>query len=271
MRICLVPLRFEPKNPAATMRRLDDVLEAALEKKPDLVCLPEHFATGYVWESEDLRRFGETIPGPTTDRISDIARKHRLFFAFGLVEKSGSEFFNSAVLISRTGGIVLRHRKIQEPAPYARGVAVPSADTEIGRISILICGDLLNEEAARMLDAASDLLIAISAGTYKGTYEEYVEQHHNKEGVDPRSHRYKPYSVHGHTFSVLCHNKERFSQVSHYEAIARLGVRTGYVSVLEPELPLENRFFGVGAVIDAKGNVVAQSSCPADDPLVWDL
>ena len=271
MRICLMPLRFEPRNPAATMCHLDVLLEATLERKPDLVCLPEHFATGYLWKLEDLRRFGETIPGPTTDRISGLAREHQVFFAFGLVETNGPEFFNSAVLISRTGGIVLKHRKIQEPAPYAMGVAVPSADTEIGRVSMLICGDLLNEEAAGMLDASSDLLIAISAGTYKGRYEEFVKQYHNEGRVDPMSYRYKPYLVHGHTFSVLCHNEERFSQVSHHEAIARLGVRTGYVSVLEPELPSENRFFGVGAVIDAKGCVVAQSACTADEPLVWDL
>jgi predicted amidohydrolase len=78
----------------------------------------------------------------------------------GLTELCDGEVFNSAVLLSPDGSILLRHRKINEldigTSLYATGTSLGVVRTELGTIGITICADnfpdslVLGHSIARM-------------------------------------------------------------------------------------------------------------------------
>jgi len=53
-------------------------------------------------------------------------------------------FYYSVVLINKKGKIVCHYRKINEHKPYSKGNDIKIVETEFGKISILICGDLFD-------------------------------------------------------------------------------------------------------------------------------
>lgn len=122
-----------------------------------LIVTPEMGTTGYCWfDRAEVKPFVETVPGPTTDIFHAIAHKHRCYIVVGMpeVDPASDLYYNTAVLIG-PDGVVGRHRKshpyIAEPKWAANGDIVHEVfETEIGRISMLVCMDLHFFETARL-------------------------------------------------------------------------------------------------------------------------
>ncbi len=105
------------------------------ENHVDIACLPEAFAGTET----------ETIPGPTTDTIAEVARQHGMYVICPVCENAGENSYNTSVLIDRAGEIMGTYRKVfvfwgEGLSPGREGVKV--FDTDFGRISILTCFDL---------------------------------------------------------------------------------------------------------------------------------
>ncbi len=135
-----------------------------------LVVLPEAALTGLANDgdpSHDLP-LGREIPGPVTDALGAHARQCHIWAAVGLLEREDGALYDSAVLICPSGEIELHYRRIQpqwharnaDPLVYKQGSAVGAADTELGRIAIIICGDLFDEAVTAQVRAIQpDLLL----------------------------------------------------------------------------------------------------------------
>ena len=239
MRLCLLPLRIRYRDPSGNLRHLQHRLREVVEYKPDLVCLPECTLTGYLYEERDLKRFAEPIPGPTTERMGELARRYKIFLCFGLPEAAGSQYYNSAVLLDREGEILLHHRKIEERPPFALGQEVKAVDTELGRLCVIICGDLSSEDVIRQVDPSVDLLIVPIARSF--------------EGKAPDPERW-----------------EREERQVYLDGVRAVGVTTAIVNSLEigaDELP----DFGGALLVDGSGRLLAESPHGSDIPLIYDL
>jgi predicted amidohydrolase len=78
----------------------------------------------------------------------------------GLTEREDDDIYNSAILLSPTGELLLRHRKINEldiaTSIYATGTGLAVRRTELGNIAVTICADnfpdslVLADAVARM-------------------------------------------------------------------------------------------------------------------------
>jgi predicted amidohydrolase len=120
---------------------------AAVRKAADLGCrivvLPECLDLG--WTDPSARELAQAIPGPHLDRLASAARAANVYVAAGLVERAGSYLFNSAVLISASGELLLHHRKINELDIaldlYTVGDRLGVVRTEFGTIGLAICAD----------------------------------------------------------------------------------------------------------------------------------
>ena len=117
------------------LEKAAEQLEVAGQHGVDIACLPEEFA-GFQ---------AEPIPGPTTDAISALARKHNMYVICPLCEQADEKQYNTAVLIDRQGQIAGRYRKLF--VFWGEGVhcsteGVKIFKTDFGRISILTCFDL---------------------------------------------------------------------------------------------------------------------------------
>ena len=110
-------------------------LEVAGANRVDIACLPEEFAG----------TAAEPIPGPTTQAIGELARKHRMYVVCPIREQAADgKQYNTAVLLDREGKVAGCYRKVfvfwgEGLNPGEEGVKV--FDTDFGRIAILTCFD----------------------------------------------------------------------------------------------------------------------------------
>jgi len=135
-----------------------DAVTAALERaEADLVVLPELFASGYQFVSqEEVQRLAEPVPdGPTTRRLMEIADRRRLHIVAGLPEKAGSKCYNSAVIVGPAGFIGCyrkTHLFYEETLFFQPGDSGFQVwDIGQAKIGVMICFDWYYPEAARSL------------------------------------------------------------------------------------------------------------------------
>ena len=65
-------------DPQENLDKAASRVEEAARKGAQVVCLPEMYRTPYFCQREDAALFdlAETVPGPSTERLSAVARKH---------------------------------------------------------------------------------------------------------------------------------------------------------------------------------------------------
>jgi predicted amidohydrolase len=150
--------------------------------KPDIVCLGEGITK--VGNDESYITLAEPIPGPTTERLSDKARRYHMYVVAGLFEREGNAVYNTAVLIDRQGVVAGKYRKVYLPREEIEGgltpgVAYPVFQTDFGKVGIMICWDLQYVDPARALAAngAEIILMPIWGGNYALMKARAIENH----------------------------------------------------------------------------------------------
>ncbi len=239
MRICLLPLNIEPRNPAANIRHFRQRLAEVALCAPDLVCLPECAFTGYLYEPPDLEWYAEPIPGETTAAVATLAQAYHCAVCFGMLERAAEGFYSSAVLIDASGRTALVQRKMSEQPPFAVGNDIHVADTAAGRLAILICGDLFDEDARMRLDRRADLIIVPLARSF--------------DGASPDPGRWLREERHAYA-----------------EAVSTLGVTALIVNALEDPAQPEASFGGA-MIVSPCGDILAESPHGTDEALIFDI
>ena len=108
------------------------------------------FATTYL-------KAAETIPGPTTEALSELTRKHGVYVVVGIAEKHSTVpaiLYNSGVLIGPKGVIGVHHKMhlpLIEKAYFCAGNEARVHQTELGCIGIEVCYDSRFPELSRIL------------------------------------------------------------------------------------------------------------------------
>ena len=99
----------------------------------------------------------ETIPGPLTDALCDIARRHRKWLIPGsMYELAGEKLYNTSLAISPAGEIAAKYRKMFPWLPYEAGTEPGDAFCvfdipDVGRFGLCICYDSWFPETVRSL------------------------------------------------------------------------------------------------------------------------
>ncbi len=238
MLVALVPLKTVPRSPEANLRRLKTVLASIASAHPDLVVLPECTLTGYVYEENDLRRFSEPISGPTVSRFQELARQYQAYICFGMLERAGTQVYDSGILLDREGQIVLVQRKLSEKSPFQTGKKVKIAETELGKAAILICGDLFHTEAIAQLPDELDWVLVPMARAFAGE--------------SPDKHRWE--------------QEERAEYVNAVKAIGKTAL---LVNALDEGI--EEPSFGGALVVNGEGDILAESPHGSDEILLYEL
>jgi predicted amidohydrolase len=140
----LVQMRVEPGRKAKNIERAVQLACALIAKGAQVVLLPEALPVG--WTHSSATKQAEPIPkGKWCRLLAEIARKNRVWICSGVIERSGDQVFNSAVLFDDRGKVALVHRKLNEldiaHDLYAQGDRLSVVDTPFGRIGVMICAD----------------------------------------------------------------------------------------------------------------------------------
>ena len=140
----MIQMRVDGGRKEANLARAAGFVHQAAEAGAKVVLLPEAMDLG--WLHPSARNEAELIPGGATCcKLSELARIYGLFICAGLTERSGEKVFNSAVLISPGGEVLIHHRKLNELSIghdcYAEGDRLAVVVTPLGRIGVMICAD----------------------------------------------------------------------------------------------------------------------------------
>ncbi|HWP41304.1 MAG TPA: carbon-nitrogen hydrolase [Tepidisphaeraceae bacterium] len=178
------------------------LLEQAARQGAQIICTQELFATQYFCQVEDHRFFklAETIPGPSTDAIGKLARKHKVTVIASLFEKRADGLYhNTAAVIGPDGSILGLYRKMHipdDPLYYEKFYFTPGDTgfccwkTEQANIGVLICWDQWFPEAARLtaIRGAQILFYPTAIGWHPSEKQQYGQMQHESWELIQRSH-----------------------------------------------------------------------------------
>lgn len=138
----------------ANLKSIEAYCDEAGAKGVELLVFPETALTGYLNEADQENRaekmhakLAETIPGPSTEKIAEYAKKYNMYIVVGMAEKDPddeSKIYNSAAIIYPDGKMD-SYRKIHLPADEpdwsVRGDKPVMIDSPWGPIGVGICYD----------------------------------------------------------------------------------------------------------------------------------
>jgi predicted amidohydrolase len=153
--IASINLRPNQTHSAAeSVRQFLETVEATVRGKTDVILLPEGITV--VGTGKTYAEVAETIPGPTTARLGELARKRSSYVAAGIYEREGAAIYNTAVLIDRAGNVEGKYRKVYLPREEIEAGLTPGSDypifrTDFGTVGLMICYDVFFADPARAL------------------------------------------------------------------------------------------------------------------------
>jgi predicted amidohydrolase len=162
VRVAAVDYRPQHTNSAAENVNLFlQVIERAVPEA-DIILLPEGITVA--GNGKAYADVAETIPGPTTARLGEIARAKRSYIVAGIYEREGPAIYNTAVLVDRDGNVAGKYRKVYLPREEVEGGLTPGSDfpvfrTDFGKVGMMICWDLEYADPARALTLGGAELI----------------------------------------------------------------------------------------------------------------
>jgi len=160
-RVGLAQMSATPDPEKNLQHAIEQVREAA-RRGAQIVCLPELFQTQYFCQREETALFdlAEPIPGPTTAKLSELAKQLHIVLIASLFEKrAAGVYHNTAAIFDADGTLRGLYRKMHipdDPLYYEKFYFTPgdlgfrAFDTAAGRVGTLVCWDQWYPEGARL-------------------------------------------------------------------------------------------------------------------------
>ena len=119
---CSNPINDEsvpvPEICEAMVQKHIPYIEKAGEAGVQILCLQEIFNGPYFCPSQDRRWYeaAESVPGPTTDRMAEYAKKYNMVIVVPVYEKAmRGVYYNTAAVIDADGTYLGKYRKQHIP------------------------------------------------------------------------------------------------------------------------------------------------------------
>ncbi|WP_323127884.1 carbon-nitrogen hydrolase [Marinobacter salinisoli] len=162
-----------------SLAKSETLVRQAASDGAELVVLQELHATSYFCQTEDTSVFelAEPIPGPTSERLGDLARELNIVLVGSIFERRmNGVYHNTAVVFEKDGSIAGLYRKMHipdDPGFYEKFYFTPGdaefnngssgfspIQTSVGKLGVLVCWDQWYPEAARLMAlAGAEILI----------------------------------------------------------------------------------------------------------------
>jgi len=187
---------------AANVDRTEAKIRAAAADGAQLICLQELFVSRYFCQTADHRQFdlAESIPGPTSQRMAQLARELQVVIVASLFERRAPGLFhNTSVVLDADGSVAGIYRKMHipdDPHFYEKFYFAPgdlgfqAFETRYGKVGVCICWDQWYPEAARLtaLRGAQFLVYPTAIGWLTEDKDEYGDAQVSAWQTMMRSH-----------------------------------------------------------------------------------
>ena len=219
-------------------------IESAGKQGVQILCLQEIFTTPYFCpgQNKEWYKSAETIPGPTTEKMQEFARKYQMVMILPIYEKEqAGVFYNTAAVIDADGSYLGKYRKHHIPQLSGfwekyffrpGNLGYPVFETRYAKVGVYICYDRHFPEGARAL------------------------------GLNGAEIVYNPSA----TVAGLSQYLWKLEQPAH--AVAN-GYFMGCINRVGTEKPWDlGEFYGTSYFVDPKGEIIAEASEDKDELLV---
>lgn len=189
-------------DPGQNMEKAVAGIEKAAQAGAQIVCLQELFRSLYFCDQELHENFklAEAIPGPSTERLSELAVRLKIVIIASLFEKRANGLYhNTTAVLDADGAYLGKYRKMHipdDPGYYEKFYFTPGDlgykvfKTRYATIGVLICWDQWYPEAARLtaLMGAEILFYPTAIGWDVNQTETTNQEQHNAWETIQRSH-----------------------------------------------------------------------------------
>ena len=186
----------------ANLKRIEQRVAEAAAAGARLVLLQELHNGAYFCQHQDVNEFdrAETIPGPSSERLSALAAKHGLVLVASLFERRAAGLYhNTAVVFDADGRIAGRYRKMHipdDPGFMEKFYFTPGdlgfepVDTAVGRLGVLVCWDQWYPEAARLMALAGAEMLLYPTAIGWDPRDDQAEQQRQQQAwvISQRGH-----------------------------------------------------------------------------------
>jgi N-carbamoylputrescine amidase len=262
-RVGLIQMACSPDADDNVRRAVEYVCQAA-QRGAQVVCLPELFRTQYFCQREDAALFdlAESVPGPTTERIAEVARNHHVAVVASIFEKRApGVYHNTAAVLDADGTLRGIYRKMHipdDPLYYEKFYFTPgdlgfkAFNTEFGRIGTLVCWDQWYPEGARLtaLQGANVLFYPTAIGWHPAEKEQYGVAQLEAWRTIQRAHA--------------------IANGVYVAAVNRVGHETGNV-MGKPAPGPGLEFWGNSFLCDPFGQIIAEASANREEILIGEI
>jgi N-carbamoylputrescine amidase len=262
-RVGLIQMSCSP-DPEKNLEHAMDMVRDAAGRGAQVVCLPELFLTQYFCQREDALLFdlAEPIPGPTTTRLSQLARQQKIVLIASLFEKRApGVYHNIAAVLDTDGKLIGTYRKMHipdDPLYYEKFYFTPgdlgfrAFETAVGKVGTLVCWDQWYPEGARLtaLSGAHVLFYPTAIGWHPAERAEHGEVQQDAWRTIQRAHA--------------------IANGVYVAVVNRVGHETGNIRGKEtPGAGLD--FWGTSFLCDPFGKVIAEASTDQEEILIGEV
>lgn len=143
-----------------------------------LIVLPEYTLTGPPKDAAAAKAFAESLEGAGVQMLAGLANQNNAHMVFSMIEASEGKLHPTSVLLGPDGKVIGTYRKTHldggEKAWATAGDTFPVFDTAIGRIGMLLGGEVRFPEASGILSVHRADIIAIPS-SWAGQYGGYLD------------------------------------------------------------------------------------------------
>jgi N-carbamoylputrescine amidase len=190
------------QDPSENLENAIALIREAATQGAQIICLPELFKTVYFCQEENHKYFqyAEPIPGPTTERLSALAKELQVVIVASLFERRAAGLYhNTAAVIDADGTLLGIYRKMHipdDPLFYEKFYFTPGDlgfrcwQTKYARVGVLVCWDQWYPEAARLtaLRGAEVIFYPTAIGWHPSEKAEFGERQHSSWETVQRGH-----------------------------------------------------------------------------------
>jgi predicted amidohydrolase len=161
----------------AAIQNMEKWIQRAAGQGAELALFAELNVSGYFLDPS-VAKVAEAVPGPSTEKIVQLAERYQMHIAFGLIEREEDRYYCTHVLVNGQGVVGKQckvHTPLQEQSSWGCGNAIEVFDIGKAKVGITVCRDSFFDEMTRTLYFKGAEILLMPFGYYNVPRSRYLQ------------------------------------------------------------------------------------------------